>query len=114
MAGVPPTAGFMGKLYVFSAAIQADYVGLAIIGVANSVISAFYYLRITVVMYMAPATGRAPGRPPVAGPGGGHPDRRRGDAAPRPFPIRHPRRRPAFGGGASRLSRASPRRRRTP
>ena len=52
LAGVPPTAGFMGKLYIFNAAIQANYVGLAIIGVLNSVVSAFYYLRITVVMYM--------------------------------------------------------------
>jgi NADH-quinone oxidoreductase subunit N len=52
LAGVPPTAGFMGKFYIFNAAIQAHYLGLAIIGVLNSVISAFYYLRITVVMYM--------------------------------------------------------------
>ena len=57
LAGVPPTAGFMGKLYVFSAAIQSGYVGLAVIGVVNSVISAFYYLRITVVMYMASGSG---------------------------------------------------------
>ena len=56
LAGVPPTAGFMGKLYIFSAAVQANQVGLAIIGVLNSVISAFYYLRITVVMYMSPGT----------------------------------------------------------
>jgi NADH-quinone oxidoreductase subunit N len=55
LAGVPPTAGFMGKLYVFSAAVQANYIGLAIVGVVNSVISAFYYLRLTVVMYMSPA-----------------------------------------------------------
>jgi NADH-quinone oxidoreductase subunit N len=50
----------MGKLYVFSAAIQGNYLGLAIIGVANSVISAFYYLRITVVMYMAPGQDAPP------------------------------------------------------
>ena len=55
LAGVPPTAGFMGKLYIFSAAVQAGQIGLAVIGVLNSVISAFYYLRITVVMYMSPA-----------------------------------------------------------
>ena len=54
LAGVPPTAGFMGKLYIFSAAVQAGQIGLAVIGVLNSVISAFYYLRITVVMYMSP------------------------------------------------------------
>jgi NADH-quinone oxidoreductase subunit N len=65
LAGVPPTGGFMGKFYIFSAAIQANYLGLAIIGVLNSVISAFYYLRITVVMYMdrgeaEPALARLP------------------------------------------------------
>jgi NADH-quinone oxidoreductase subunit N len=64
LAGVPPTGGFMGKLYVFSAAIQADYVGLAILGVLNSVVSAFYYLRVTVVMYMAaPEVEPVPGEP---------------------------------------------------
>jgi len=65
LAGVPPTAGFMGKLYVFSAAVQANYIGLTIIGVANSVVSAFYYLRLTVVMYMSskpsePVSGQRP------------------------------------------------------
>ncbi len=64
LAGVPPTGGFMGKLYVFSAAIQANYVGLAILGVLNSVVSAFYYLRVTVVMYMAsPELEPMPGEP---------------------------------------------------
>lgn len=63
LAGIPPTGGFMGKFYIFSAAIQTDYIGLAIVGVLNSVISVFYYLRITVVMYMGqgeaePALGR--------------------------------------------------------
>jgi NADH-quinone oxidoreductase subunit N len=52
LAGIPPTGGFMGKFYIFSAAVQANYIGLAIVGVLNSVISVFYYLRITVVMYM--------------------------------------------------------------
>jgi NADH-quinone oxidoreductase subunit N len=66
LAGVPPTAGFMGKLYIFSAAIQANYIGLAIIGVANSVVSAFYYLRITVVMYMSSSEGEP--APPHAAP----------------------------------------------
>jgi NADH-quinone oxidoreductase subunit N len=66
LAGVPPTAGFMGKLYVFSAAVQAGYIGLAILGVANSVVSAFYYLRLTVVMYMSPAPGASvPGQRPA-------------------------------------------------
>lgn len=52
MAGIPPMAGFVGKFYIFSAAIKSGYVGLAIIGVINSVISVYYYLRVTVIMYM--------------------------------------------------------------
>ena len=52
LAGIPPTAGFMGKFYIFSAAIKEGYLGLAIIGVINSVISVYYYLRVTVAMYM--------------------------------------------------------------
>ena len=60
LAGVPPTAGFMGKLYIFSAAVQANQIGLAIVGVLNSVISAFYYLRVTVTMYMSPGAPDIP------------------------------------------------------
>lgn len=56
MAGVPPMAGFVGKFYIFSAAIKSGYVGLAVIGVINSVISVYYYLRITVIMYMKEPT----------------------------------------------------------
>lgn len=52
MAGVPPTAGFVGKFYIFSAAIKSGYFGLAVIGVINAVISVYYYLRIMVIMYM--------------------------------------------------------------
>jgi NADH-quinone oxidoreductase subunit N len=52
LAGIPPLAGFMAKLYVFSAAVQAGLVWLAVLGVINSVISAYYYLRIVVGMYM--------------------------------------------------------------
>ena len=51
LAGIPPTAGFFGKLYVFLAAIDANLVGLAVIGVIASVVGAFYYLRIVKVMY---------------------------------------------------------------
>jgi NADH-quinone oxidoreductase subunit N len=51
MAGIPPLAGFFGKLYVFLAAIEAELYGLAIIGVLTSVIGAFYYLRIIRIMY---------------------------------------------------------------
>ena len=51
MAGVPPLAGFFGKLYVFLAAMQAGYLWLALIGVGTSVIGGYYYLRIIKVMY---------------------------------------------------------------
>jgi NADH-quinone oxidoreductase subunit N len=52
LAGIPLTGGFMGKFYLFSAAIQRGYIGLAIIGVLNSVISVYYYFRLMVYMYM--------------------------------------------------------------
>ncbi|MBF0189805.1 MAG: NADH-quinone oxidoreductase subunit NuoN [Magnetococcales bacterium] len=58
MAGIPPLAGFMGKLYVFMAAIQSGMMALAIAGVLFSAIGAFYYLRIVKVMYFdQPAEG---------------------------------------------------------
>jgi NADH-quinone oxidoreductase subunit N len=52
LGGIPPTAGFLAKVYVFGAAVQAGFVGLAVIGVLNSVVSVYYYLRIVVLMYM--------------------------------------------------------------
>jgi NADH-quinone oxidoreductase subunit N len=54
LAGFPPTAGFMAKFYVFSAAVKSGYIGLVIIGVLNSLISVYYYLRIVVIMFMRP------------------------------------------------------------
>jgi NADH-quinone oxidoreductase subunit N len=51
LTGIPPTAGFIAKVYVFNAAVQADLVWLAIVGVLNSVISAYYYLRVVMVMF---------------------------------------------------------------
>jgi NADH-quinone oxidoreductase subunit N len=51
MAGIPPLAGFFGKLYVFMAAIQAGLVALAVVGVVASVVGAYYYVRIVKVMY---------------------------------------------------------------
>jgi NADH-quinone oxidoreductase subunit N len=51
LAGVPPTAGFMAKFYVFSAAVKANYYWLAIIGVLNSAVAAYYYLRVLIYMY---------------------------------------------------------------
>jgi NADH-quinone oxidoreductase subunit N len=54
LIGVPPTLGFVGKFYLFQAALRANLVGLAIIGVLTSLASAYYYLRVVVVMYMRP------------------------------------------------------------
>ena len=53
LGGLPPTAGFIGKWYIFQAAVGAGYYGLAIIGVLTSVISVFFYLRVVVMMYMS-------------------------------------------------------------
>jgi NADH-quinone oxidoreductase subunit N len=52
LAGIPGTAGFVGKFLVFQAAVEAGYVPLAILGVMMSVVSVYYYLRIPVLMYM--------------------------------------------------------------
>lgn len=52
LIGLPPTIGLIGKLYLFRAVIDAGFVWLAVIGVLTSVISAFYYLRVVVIMYM--------------------------------------------------------------
>jgi NADH-quinone oxidoreductase subunit N len=51
LAGVPPTGGFMAKFYVFSAAVKANYYWLAVIGVLNSAVAAYYYLRVLIYMY---------------------------------------------------------------
>lgn len=56
LAGVPPTAGFIGKFYLFSGAIQKGYIWLAILGVLNSAASVYYYLRVIVYMYMKEPT----------------------------------------------------------
>jgi NADH-quinone oxidoreductase subunit N len=56
MAGIPPLAGFFGKLYVFLAAVQGGFWVLAVVGVLTSVVSAYYYLRIIKVMYFDSAT----------------------------------------------------------
>jgi NADH-quinone oxidoreductase subunit N len=52
LTGVPPTLGFVGKFYLFRAAIQGQFYLLAVIGVLTSLISAYYYLRVVVTMYM--------------------------------------------------------------
>ncbi|HTP02533.1 MAG TPA: NADH-quinone oxidoreductase subunit N [Anaerolineales bacterium] len=63
LTGIPPTLGFVGKFYLFSAAIQGQFYLLAVIGVLTSLISAYYYLRVVVIMYMRdgePETVREP------------------------------------------------------
>lgn len=61
LAGIPPLAGFFGKFYVFSAAVNAELYGLAIIGVLNSALSVYYYIRIVWYMYFNEAKeGAAP------------------------------------------------------
>ena len=58
LTGIPPTAGFWAKLYVFNAAVRSDLVWLTIVGVLNTAISAFYYLRVVSHMYLAEAPAR--------------------------------------------------------
>src|SRR3712207_5085470 len=57
MAGIPPLAGFFGKLYVFLAAVQEGFWTLAVVGVLTSVVAAYYYLRIVKVMYFDQPAG---------------------------------------------------------
>ncbi|MCH8065055.1 MAG: NADH-quinone oxidoreductase subunit N [Chloroflexi bacterium] len=55
LTGIPPTAGFVAKIYIFNAAVQSDLVWLVIVAVLNSALSAYYYLRVVRHMYLAPA-----------------------------------------------------------
>ena len=66
LGGIPPTAGFIGKWYIFSAAVQEGHYWLAIIGVLTSVVSVFFYLRIVVMMYMTEGTEIPRPRVPAA------------------------------------------------
>ena len=66
LGGLPPTAGFIGKWYIFSAAVSAGYYRLAVIGMLTSVISVFFYLRVVVMMYMAERDGE-PAPVPITG-----------------------------------------------
>ncbi len=60
LSGIPPFAGFLGKYYVFAAAVNADLTWLAILGVLTSAIGAYYYLRIVVMMYFKEGGMEAP------------------------------------------------------
>jgi NADH-quinone oxidoreductase subunit N len=63
LTGVPPTGGFSGKFFVFRAAIEADLLWLAIIGVVTSVVSGYYYLRVVYLMYMHDGDGEVVTQP---------------------------------------------------
>jgi NADH-quinone oxidoreductase subunit N len=57
LIGLPPTAGFLGKLYVFAAAIETGHIMLAVVGLLNSIIATYYYLRVITLMYMSKPEG---------------------------------------------------------
>lgn len=63
LTGIPPTGGFSGKFFVFRAAIEADLLWLAIIGVVTSVVSGYYYLRVVYLMYMHDGEGEVTSQP---------------------------------------------------
>lgn len=67
LIGIPLTGGFLAKFYVFSAAVQSNLMGLVIIGVLNSAVAAYYYLRIVVFMYMREPREEVPVAPIPAG-----------------------------------------------
>jgi len=67
LIGIPMTGGFFAKFYVFSAAVKANLIGLTIIGVINSAVGAYYYLRIIVVMYMRESRKDVPVTPMPVG-----------------------------------------------
>lgn len=66
LAGIPPLAGFFGKFFLFSAAVQADMVWLAIIGVLNSILALYYYLMVIKVMYVDRSEDESPIAVPFA------------------------------------------------
>lgn len=69
LAGIPPTAGFMGKLGVFSAALRGGQTTLALIGVLTALVAVYFYLRVVVMLYMKPSPlltdARSPGVPEI-------------------------------------------------
>jgi NADH-quinone oxidoreductase subunit N len=60
LAGIPPTAGFFGKWFLFRAAIDSGFYWLALLALINSVVAAYYYLRVLVYMYMREPAAGAP------------------------------------------------------
>jgi NADH-quinone oxidoreductase subunit N len=68
LAGIPGTAGFFGKLYVFRAGMEADLTLLVVIALVNSLIGAYYYLKVMVFMYMRDPEPDAPVAVPLRSP----------------------------------------------
>ena len=66
LIGVPLTGGFFGKFYIFKAALEANLVWLTVLGLLNSAVAAYYYLRIMVVMYMHEPTPTTDGLQPLS------------------------------------------------
>jgi NADH-quinone oxidoreductase subunit N len=60
LAGIPPTAGFIGKFFIFYAAIRGGEMTLAIIGIVSAAASAYFYLKVVVHLYMRPAEVASP------------------------------------------------------
>jgi NADH-quinone oxidoreductase subunit N len=66
LAGIPPTAGFLGKYVIFTAAVESGHFGLAVIGVLNAVVGAYYYLNVLVAMWMREGDPAEPEGMPIA------------------------------------------------
>lgn len=67
LIGVPLTAGFFGKFYIFKAALDSNLIWLTVLGLLNSAVGAYYYLRVLVVMYMREPGQAVAGVPPLTG-----------------------------------------------
>ena len=67
LTGIPPTGGFVGKFYLFAAAIEAGWTWVAVVGVVMSAVSLYYYFRIVVFMYQHDATTTTPAPAPARG-----------------------------------------------
>jgi NADH-quinone oxidoreductase subunit N len=66
LIGIPLTGGFFGKFYIFKAALDANFIWLTVLGLLNSAVAAYYYLRVIVVMYMKEPTATTENLPPLS------------------------------------------------
>ena len=86
LTGIPPTGGFVGKVYLFAAAVEAGWAWVAVVGVVTSAISLYYYFRIVVYMYLRDSDQTDAGAAPRAGPRRRHRLLRPGDPGPGDLP----------------------------